>query len=104
MKPQLIYITCPHKGEARTIGRALVEQRLAACANIIDGLDSIYWWDGTIHDESEALLIVKTKESLVQELIEEVKRLHSYSVPCIVAIPIEHGNPDFIDWIMKETK
>jgi len=88
MKINLIYITTGSLDEARTIGKELVSHRLAACANIIDNINSIYWWDGEIQDDREVILLAKTKESLVPELIEKVKSLHSYECPCIVSLPI----------------
>jgi len=104
MKLNIIYITTKDRDEARRIGRALVEARLAACANVIDGLSSLYWWEGAVQDEAEALLIAKTRESLVPELVEKVKELHSYSCPCIVSLPILDGNPGFLKWINDETR
>lgn len=100
----VVYMTCKDADEARAIGRALVEERLCACANIIDGMSSFYWWDGAVQSEREAVLIVKTKESLVPELTARVKALHSYKVPCVVALPILGGNEDFLNWIEKETR
>ncbi|MCP4682829.1 MAG: divalent-cation tolerance protein CutA [Desulfobacterales bacterium] len=103
MKTNLIYITASSLDEAGTIGRQLVTDRLAACANIIENVNSIYWWEGEIQDENEVILIAKTKESLVPELIEKVKSMHSYSCPCIVSLPILNGNRPFLDWICAET-
>jgi len=104
MTVNVVYITAKDKAEARKIGRELVESRLAACVNIIDGVNSIYWWEGKVQDEAEAVLIAKTKESLVPELIEKVKSLHSYTCPCVVSLPVLGGNPDFLSWIERETK
>ena len=104
MKLNLVYITTKDKEEARKIGKELVESRLAACVNIVENMNSIYWWEGKIQDETEAVLMAKTKESLVPELIKRVKSMHSYSCPCIVALPIQDGYKPFIDWIQKETK
>lgn len=104
MKLNLVYITAEDKDEARAIGRELVESRLAACVNIIDGVNSFFWWDGEIQDDDEVVLIAKTKEALVPELIEKVKSLHSYECPCIVSMPILAGNADFLQWIEDETK
>lgn len=103
MNLNFVYITCADRAEADKIGRALVEARLAACINIIDGMNSIYWWEGKIGEGKETVLIAKTKEALVSKLIEKVKSLHSYSCPCIVTLPIADGNPDFLEWIEKET-
>ena len=100
----LIYITAGSAEEARTIGRALVAERLAASVNIFSNIQSIYWWDGRIQEEPEAVLIAKTKRSLVSELIEKVKAMHSYELPCIVSLPIADGHGPFLDWIGEETQ
>ncbi|MFH1244868.1 MAG: divalent-cation tolerance protein CutA [Candidatus Omnitrophota bacterium] len=104
MKISLVYITTKDKSEARKIARQLLEARLAGCINIIDNVNSMYWWQGDIQDEQEALLIAKTKESLVEELMEKVKSLHSYSCPCVISLPVLQGNKEYIDWLEKETK
>jgi len=103
MKTNLVYITAAGRKEAESIGRDLVSGRLAAGANIIDNIRSIYWWEGKIRDHEEAIVVVKTRESLVPELIERVKSIHSYDCPCIVSLPIIDGNRPFIDWIIEET-
>jgi len=102
MKYNMIYITAKDKKEARKIGRSLVSQKLVACVNIIDGINSIYWWEEKIQEDNETILIAKTKKDLVNKVIDKVKKLHSYSCPCIVSIPIDEGNPDYLDWISKE--
>lgn len=104
MNATLVYVTAADEDEARRIGRELVESRLAACVNIIGGMKSMYWWDGAVRDDNEAVLIAKTTEALVPELIEKIKKLHSYDCPCIVSLPILDGNPDFLKWIEDETK
>jgi len=104
MNLNLVYITTGDKDEARRIGRELLESRLAACVNIVDGMNSMYWWQGELQDETEAVLIAKTKESLVPELIEKVKSVHSYDCPCVVSLPILDGNADFLKWVEDETK
>ena len=93
---QLVYITTSSRAEAQKIGRKLVEQRLAACANIIDNMNSIYWWDNEIQEDQETILILKTKASLVESLVDTVKSLHSYDVPCVVTFPIIKGNKEFL--------
>lgn len=98
-----VYITAPNAAAARSIGRALVEARLAACANIFDGMTSVYRWEGAIQEETEAVLIAKTREDLVSALTAKVKALHSYDCPCVVALPIAGGNSAFLDWIAAET-
>ena len=104
MNFQFIYIITKDKEEARKIGRELVESKLAACVNIIDNMNSIYWWKGEIKDDNEAVLIAKTKKSLVHEVIKKVKKMHSYDCPCIVSLPIKDGNEDYLKWIEKNTK
>lgn len=99
----LVYMTAGSAEEARAIGRALVEARLAACINIIDGMTSLYWWEGEIETGSETVLIAKTRVTLVAALTEKVKALHSYNCPCVVSLPIAGGNPAFLDWIEAET-
>ena len=99
-----VYVTCKDRAEALNVGRAVVEARLAACANIIDGMDSIYWWQGELQVEKEAILIMKSRRDLFAELTDKVKSVHSYEVPCVVALPIEAGNEDYLNWLMAETK
>jgi periplasmic divalent cation tolerance protein len=99
----LVYITASTAEEARRIGAALVEERLAACANVIDGMCAIYRWEGKVENAEEAVLIAKTREDLLDALTERVKALHSYEIPCVVGIPIVGGNADFLDWIGAET-
>ena len=103
-KATLIYITVGSTEEARAIGRKLVEERLAASVNIFDNIHSIYWWGGQMQEEPEAVLIAKTKQVLVSVVIEKVKAMHSYELPCIVSLPIADGHGPFLDWIGKETK
>ena len=104
METNLIYITAGSLDEAKTIGKELVSSRLAACANIIDNINSVYWWEGEIQDDREVIVVAKTKASLVPELIDKVKSIHSYECPCIVSLPIIEGNWAFLDWIVNETR
>ncbi len=98
-----VYMTAATPEEARRIGRALVEERLAACVNIIPGMTSFYRWQGNVDEGRETVLIAKTRQALVERLTARVKALHSYAVPCVVALPILGGNPDFLQWIGEET-
>ena len=100
----MIYVTTGSRKEALDIGRALVESRLAACANVIDNVTSIFRWQGEIEEESEAVLILKTRRALVDEATAKIKDLHSYDCPCVLSYAITGGNPDFREWIVKETK
>ncbi|MBW1738228.1 MAG: divalent-cation tolerance protein CutA [Deltaproteobacteria bacterium] len=104
MNINFIYITAGDMDEARAIGKALVSDRLAACVNIIDNINSMYWWQGEIQDDMEVIIIAKTKESLVPELIEKVKSMHSYDCPCVVSLPIVDGNKGFLEWVAEETR
>ncbi len=103
MKYRLIYITTKDEEEAKKIGRALVEEKVAACVNI-HPIKSIYRWEGNIVEESEVAMFVKTKAELADAVIKRVKQLHSYEVPCIVSLPIEEGHPDFLEWVDRSTK
>jgi len=104
MDLRFCYITAGTREEAQRIGRALVEERLAACVNILPGMNSIYRWEGAVQDDEETVLIAKTRAALVPRLTERVRALHSYAVPCVVALAIEGGNPDFLRWIEDETQ
>jgi periplasmic divalent cation tolerance protein len=99
----LIYITAGNEDEAHRIGRILVEEKLAACVNT-HPIKSIYWWEGDIEEETEVAVLVKTKAGLVDEVINGVKELHSYEVPCIISLPVEKGNPDYLKWIGESTR
>ena len=99
MGTQLIYITVGNTDEALKIASVLVKERLAACANIIENVRSVYVWNDEFHDEKEALLLAKTVENRVPELIRRVREIHSYECPCIVSLPITQGNTPFLDWV-----
>jgi periplasmic divalent cation tolerance protein len=102
MSTMYVYVTAGEIEEARKIGRAAVEQRLAACANVISGIDSIYWWQGKVQETEEAVLIMKTTADRVGELIALAKEMHTYECPCIEAWPITDGHRPFLDWIAAE--
>jgi periplasmic divalent cation tolerance protein len=103
MSHSLIYITAADETEAKALGRALVEARLAACANVLPGITPIYWWEGKVEEGAEVALIAKTRADLVPRIVEFVTRRHSYDCPCVVALPITGGNPAFLAWIDAET-
>ena len=100
---RLVYITSASREEALRVGRALVQQRLAACANVRGDVTSVYWWEGELQEESEAVLIAKTRASLVDRLVAKVREIHSYDCPCVVTLPIQEGLGDFLSWIERET-
>jgi periplasmic divalent cation tolerance protein len=100
----VVFVTCGSEEEALKIAHALVEERLAACANMISPLRSIYRWEGKICDEKEWLLVIKTRQSRIEDLAKRVKALHSYSVPEIIALPIAEGSPAYLNWIEENTQ
>jgi periplasmic divalent cation tolerance protein len=102
-KPVLIYSTFPSPEAAEAVGRELVEQRLAACVNILPGMTSIYRWEGAIACDGEAVMIIKTRESLAISVIDEVKQRHSYTNPALVVLPIIAGSADYLRWLGEET-
>ena len=102
-KPVLVYSTFPSAGAAEKAGEGLVEQRLAACVNIIPGMTSIYRWEGKCQRDSEAIMIIKTRADLIDAVIAEVKRMHAYSNPALLAVPLLGGSSDYLDWLMRET-
>jgi len=97
-----IYITNPTQKEARKIAKYLLEKRLIACANIFP-VESLYWWQEKIANEKEFVLIVKTREKNFEKVRNEVKKIHSYSVPCIIKIPVS-SNEKYFDWLKTEIK
>lgn len=98
------YVTAPDHATAVRIGRAIVEDRLAACANVIDGMTSIYRWNDQIEQSAEVVLILKSTEDLTASLTDRVRELHPYDCPCVVTIPIQGGHDEFLEWITHETK
>ena len=97
----VLFITTDDAREAQQISKVLLEQRKAACVNIISNVASVFLWEGKPDSARENLLIVKTKASLLPEVINLVKKVHSYDVPEIIALPIVGGNQEYLDWIEK---
>ena len=95
----VILITCPNKKEAQKIAQALIAGKLAACVNIIENIQSIFWWKAKVDHARESLLIVKSGKLKLTKIIRLVKSLHSYQVPEIIALPILAGNKDYLRWI-----
>jgi periplasmic divalent cation tolerance protein len=102
MSAKLIYVTASSRAEAEKIAEAVVSEKLAACANLLDGVTSIFHWEGRLCRENEAVLILKTTEEKAGELTIRIKQLHSYDCPCIVILSIEGGNGDFLEWVAGE--
>ena len=100
----VIFITAANKKEAKRIAKGLIEEKLAACVNIVEHIESLFWWQSKVDQAKEVLLIVKTKQQLLNKLIKLVKSLHSYTVPEIIALPIIGGNSDYLNWIDDVTK
>ncbi len=99
----IIYCTVPNKKEGREIARALVEHNLAACVNIIDKIESVFSWDGEMMEEKEAMLIIKTKRDLFDHVNKVIQKLHSYTVPEVIALPILEADERYLKWIAHET-
>ncbi len=98
----LVYITTSGNEESKKIGNTLVNEKLAACVNIISSIESIYLWKGDIENDEESLLIAKTKVDNIDKIIKRVKEIHSYETPAILAIPIIEGSKDYIDYLDSE--
>ena len=98
----MVHITVKDIEEARKIAKSVVKRRLAACVNILPEVESHFWWKDKLDVTKEVMLMIKTKESLLPELIKSVKKLHSYSVPGIIALPIVGGSRDYLEWIDSE--
>ena len=103
---RLVYITTENKEEARKIGKTLVEEQLTACVNIIEGMESIYRWEGEVKEANECILIAKTPYHNVNELTQRVKELHSYDCPCIISLQLseQEGNEAYQQWLIQETQ
>ncbi len=99
----VVFVTAP-EDEAPELARALVNERLVACVNIVPGLRSFYWWQGKVEDEPEVLCIMKTRSAKFEALRDRVRELHSYEVEEIIALPILAGNPPYLDWIKENTE
>jgi periplasmic divalent cation tolerance protein len=99
----VVMVTAPER-EAPSLARTLVEERLVACVNLVPGLRSVYWWKGKIEDEPEVLCIMKTRSALFEALRTRVRKLHSYEVPEIIALPVLAGNEPYLEWIAENTR
>lgn len=99
-----VYCTTAGKEQALEIGKTLVKERLAACINVLPEIVSCYHWDNQIMEDTEAVLIAKTTAEQLEKLCQRIKELHSYEVPCILALPITSGNEDFLAWVKKSVQ
>jgi periplasmic divalent cation tolerance protein len=95
----VVFVTAKDKEEAVKIAQGLLEDKLIACANIMEGVRSMFWWENKIDAGTEVLLVLKTKKSLFNKVDKKVKALHSYKTPEIIALPIVAGSADYLSWI-----
>ena len=100
----IIYCTVPNKNEGKEIAKALVEHKMVACVNIIDKVESVFSWDGKITEEKEAMLMIKTRKDLFNNVNQIIQKLHSYTVPEVIAIPIIEADDTYLKWIAHETR
>jgi periplasmic divalent cation tolerance protein len=100
----LVLITAKDKSQATKIAQALVKERQAACVNILPGVRSLFWWQGKVDAASEVLMLVKTQKKCFKRVVAIVKKLHSYQVPEIIALPIVAGERAYLEWLKASCK
>jgi periplasmic divalent cation tolerance protein len=103
-KAVLVYATFPSLETAETEGATLVDAGLAACVNILPGMVSIYIWDGARHRDAEVVMLIKTRLSLAENVIGQVRSRHSYENPALLVLPVEGGSSEFLAWILRQTE
>jgi len=101
---RIVLVTCASIAEARRIGRSAVKKRLAACLNILAGVESIYRWKGKVERAREVLVVVKTTAGRLRQLEREVKRMHSYDVPEFIVLPLVAGSREYLKWVEENVK
>ncbi|XP_057427024.1 protein CutA 1, chloroplastic [Lotus japonicus] len=100
----VVYVTVPNKEAGKKLAESIVKEKLAACVNRVPGIESVYQWQGEIQTDSEELLIIKTRQSLLEPLTEHVKANHEYDVPEVISLPITGGNLKYLEWIKESTR
>ncbi|KAI7745844.1 hypothetical protein M8C21_025314 [Ambrosia artemisiifolia] len=100
----VVYVTVPNKEAGKKLASSIVKEKLAACVNRVPGIESVYLWEGEIQTDSEELLIIKTRESLLNALTEHVKANHEYDVPEVIALPITGGSVPYLEWLKNSTR
>ncbi len=100
----VVFVTTGSEKEAKEISHALVQSRLVACVNIIPTVQSIFQWEGVVTEEQESLLVMKTTSEAFRELEAAIKAQHSYSVPEIIAFPVQMGSTDYLSWVRQQVK
>jgi len=99
----MVKVMCGSKKEAVDIARALLEEKLVACANILGPADSVFWWKGRVETDTEFMLLLKTQKKHIEVIASKVLQLHSYELPEVSALPVTGGLEDFLDWVVAET-
>ena len=102
--PRVVLCTCPDVETGRRIARTLVDERLAACVNIVAGVVSVFRWQGAVQEEGEVLLVLKTAADRLDALRERLVALHPYECPEVLALPVEAGHAPYLDWLTAETR
>jgi periplasmic divalent cation tolerance protein len=100
----VVFVTCGNRTEAENLASHLLEQKLVACVNIVPGIESWYWWEGKINRDQEILLIMKTVQSNFAPLEEAIRKIHSYAIPEIVALPILQGFAPYLNWVVESVQ
>jgi len=100
----IILTTVSSREDAERIARTIVSEKLAACVSIVDGVSSVYWWEGRVEEEKELLLIIKTSIDKLLELTRRLREIHPYRVPEILVLPVAAGLPDYLTWVEEATK
>lgn len=100
----MVFCTCPDRASATTIARHLVEQRLAACINLVPGVGSVYRWRGGVEEAEEVMLVIKTRESRLDEVEAAIEALHPYELPELLAIPVSGGTEPYLTWLEESTE
>ncbi len=103
MEPIVVFITAGSRDEAKNISEQLVQRHLVACCNLIDPIQSVFHWKGDVCDEAEVLIVAKSVRTRFKEIIDAVKKMHSYETPEIIAVPIIDGSDDYLQWVSDET-
>ncbi len=98
----IVYITTSGLIESKKIAKMLLEEKLAACINIIPTVESIYLWKGKIEEDSESIMVVKTRSELVENVIKKVEEVHSYEIPCVLEITLNKGSKTYLKWMKSE--
>ncbi|KAG8494006.1 hypothetical protein CXB51_011388 [Gossypium anomalum] len=100
----VVYVTVPNRDAGRKLADSIVKEKLAACVNIVPGVESVYEWEGKVNRDPEELLIIKTRQSLLPALTEHIKANHEYDVPEVIALPIGGGSAEYLEWLKNSTR